>query len=99
VHEGLALNSLAVTLARLNRNDEARTALEESVLLNRQTGEQLLEAHALAALGDVHLAGRRFVAATECFEQSLQLRHTLCDAHGEERMRQRLEDVRTVREG
>ena len=96
VHEGLALNSLAVTLARLNRHDEARTALEESVALNRQTGEQLLEAHALAALGDVHLAGRRFAAAEECFEQSMGLRRALSDAPGEERMRQRIENVRNA---
>jgi serine/threonine protein kinase/tetratricopeptide (TPR) repeat protein len=96
VHEGLALNSLAVTLARLNRHDEARTALEESVALNRQTGERLLEAHAQAALGDVHLAGRRFAAAAECFEQSMGLRRALNDAQGEERMRQRLENVRNA---
>jgi tetratricopeptide (TPR) repeat protein/class 3 adenylate cyclase len=98
VHEGLALNSLAVTLARLNRHDEARTALEESVILNRQTGERLLEAHALAALGDVHVAGRRFTAAVECLEQSLQLRRLLADAPGQQRMQQRLEQVRTMME-
>jgi tetratricopeptide (TPR) repeat protein len=99
VHEGLALNSLAVTLARLNRHDEARTALEESVLLNRQTGERLLEAHALAALGDVQVAGRRFAAAVECFGQSLELRRLLADAPGQQRMQQRLELVRTMMEG
>jgi serine/threonine protein kinase/tetratricopeptide (TPR) repeat protein len=98
VHEGLALNSLAVTLARLNRHDEARTALEESVLLNCQTGERLLQAHALAALGDVHVAGRRFVAAVECFGQSLELRRLLADAPGQQRMQQRLEQVRTLME-
>jgi tetratricopeptide (TPR) repeat protein len=98
VHEGLALNSLAVTLARLNRHDEARTALEESVLLNRQTGERLLQAHALAALGDVHVAGRRFAAAVECFGQSLELRRLLADLPGEQRMQQRLEQVRTLTE-
>src|SRR5882757_315399 len=96
VHEGLALNSLAVTLARLNRHDEARTALEESVLLNRQTGEVLLEAHALAALGDVHVAGRRFAAAVECFGQSLELRRLLADTPGQQRMQQRLELTRTM---
>jgi tetratricopeptide (TPR) repeat protein len=96
VHEGLALNSLAVTLARLNRHDEARTALEESVLLNRQTGEVLLEAHALAALGDVHVAGRRYAAAVECFGQSLELRRLLADTPGQQRMQQRLELTRTM---
>jgi serine/threonine protein kinase/tetratricopeptide (TPR) repeat protein len=98
VHEGLALNSLAVTLARLNRHDEARTALEESILLNRQTGERLLEAHALAALGDIHVAARRFANAFECFGKSLELRRSLADVPGEQRMQQRLEQVRTMME-
>jgi tetratricopeptide (TPR) repeat protein len=98
VHEGLALNSLAVTLARLNRHDEARTVLEESVLLNRQTGERLLEAHALAALGNVHVAGRRFAAAVECFGGALELRRLLADAPGEQRMQQSLEEVLTMME-
>src|SRR3984893_6772043 len=96
VHEGLALNSVAVTLARLNRHDEARTALEESVTLNRQTGARLLEAHALAALGDVHVAGRRFATAIECFGQSLELRRVMADGPGQQRMQQRLEEVRTM---
>ena len=98
LHEGLALNSLAVTLARLNRHDEARTALEESVVLNRETGQRLLEAHALAALGDVHVVGRRFASAVECFEQSLELRRLVADAPGEQRMQQRLEQMRTMME-
>jgi tetratricopeptide (TPR) repeat protein len=96
VHEGLALNSVAVTLARLNRHDEARTALEESVILNRQTGARLLEAHAWTALGDVHVAGRRFATAIECFGQSLELRRVMADGPGQQRMQQRLEEVRTM---
>jgi tetratricopeptide (TPR) repeat protein len=98
IHEGLALNSLAVTLARLNRHDEARTALEESIVLNRQTGQRLLEAHALAALGDIHVAARRFASALECFGQSLELRRILADVPGEQRIQQRLEQVRTMME-
>ena len=96
VHEGLALNSLAVTLACLNRHDEARTALEESVILNRQTGARLLESHALAALGDVHVVGRRFTTAIECFGRSLELRRLMADAPGQQRIQQRLEEVRTM---
>jgi tetratricopeptide (TPR) repeat protein len=92
--EGLALNSIAVTLARLNRHEEARTVLEESVRLNRETGEQLLEAHALAALGDVWCAVSRFAAARECYEQSLSLRRVLGDRPGEGHLLQRLEDLR-----
>ena len=52
-HEGLMLNCLGLTLARLQRYDEARTVLEESVAVNRGNGERRLEAHALTALAEV----------------------------------------------
>ena len=51
--EALILNSMGVTLTRLHRREEARTVLDKSVALTRETGEQELEAHALAALGHV----------------------------------------------
>ena len=57
--EGLILNSLGVTLTELGRPEEARTALEESVAVSRRTGERLLEAHALAALGQVSRSSSR----------------------------------------
>jgi len=72
-----------VTLSRLHRHEEARTALEESVALNRERGERLLEAHALAALGDVWRARGRHETAETCFEQSLAFRRTLGDRRGE----------------
>jgi tetratricopeptide (TPR) repeat protein len=90
----LALNSIAVTLTRLNRHEEARTVLEESIELNRESGQQLLEAHALAALGDVWCSVPRFAAARGCYERSLSLRHALNDRAGEERMLQRLAQLR-----
>ena len=49
VEEGVILNSLGITLSKLNRPEEARTVLEESVTLNQETGQRLLEAHALTA--------------------------------------------------
>ena len=54
-HEAVILNSLGVCLTKLGRPDEARTVLEESLALSREIGERQLEAHALAALGQVAL--------------------------------------------
>jgi tetratricopeptide (TPR) repeat protein len=75
--EGLALNSLGVTLSRLSRHDEARTVLEESVALNESSGARLLQAHALSALAGVHQAGGRLEAAAACSERSSELRREL----------------------
>ena len=74
VHEGLMLNSIGVTLTRLRRYEEARTVLEEALVVNRETGERQLEAHTLASLGDVAQAGGRFEAAAEYFERSRSTR-------------------------
>ena len=54
-HEAVILNSLGVSLTKLGRPEEARTVLEESLALSREIGERQLEAHALAALGQVAL--------------------------------------------
>ena len=70
VQEGVILNGLGVTLSKLNRPEEARTVLEESVTLNRETGQRLLEAHAQAGLGHVSRSLGRFDRAAESFEQS-----------------------------
>jgi serine/threonine protein kinase/tetratricopeptide (TPR) repeat protein len=75
--EGLALNSLGVTLSRLNRHEEARTVLEESIALNERSGAQLLQAHALTALADVCEASGRRDAAADCRERSLALRREI----------------------
>lgn len=91
--EGLLLNSLGVTLARLDRCEEARTVLEQSVALNRDSGEKLLEAHALAALGDVRRARGALDAARECFEGAVALRRALNDDDGERHLLQRLAEI------
>ena len=72
--EAVILNSLGVTLTKLGRPDEARTVLEESLALSREIGERQLEAHALAALGQVSLNAHDLDGAAECFEQSRALR-------------------------
>ncbi len=75
--EGLALNSLGVTLSRLSRHEEARTVLEESIVLNESSGETLLHAHALGALADVCEASGRREAAADCRERSSELRRQM----------------------
>ena len=95
VHEGLMLNSLGITLGRLNRHEEARTALEDSVELNRATNQRLLESHALTALGDIHRIRQRSDLAHVCYGQSLALRRALNDAAGEALLIQRLAQLVT----
>ena len=91
--KALILNSLGVTLTKLNRPEEARTVLEESVALNRETGQRLLEAHALAALGHVSRALGRLDRAANEFEQSLELRRAAGDRVGEAWMRRRIAET------
>jgi tetratricopeptide (TPR) repeat protein/class 3 adenylate cyclase len=95
--EGLILNSLGVTLTRLNRPEEARTVLEESVTLNRSTGQPLLEAHALTGLGHVSRTIGRFDHALECFQASLDLRKAAGDRSGEAWMWRRLAETHIER--
>ena len=96
VQEGLILNSLAVTLTKLHRPEEARTALEESIGLCRECGQPLLEAHALAALGQVDRTIGRFDRAVQYFEQSREIRQTLGDRTGEGWMLHRIAETRAA---
>ena len=93
IQEGLILNSLGVTLSKLNRPEEARTVLEESVTLNGGTGQRLLEAHALAGLGHVSRTLGRLDRAVEHFEQSVELRHAAGDRIGEAWMWRRIAET------
>jgi tetratricopeptide (TPR) repeat protein len=70
-------------LGRLRRYEEARTALEDALAINRQSGERLLEAHTLAALGDVAHETGRFDAALAHFDASLAIRRQIDDRRGE----------------
>jgi hypothetical protein len=51
--------------------------LEESILLNRDSGEKRLQAHALEALADVCRASGRTEAASDCVEQAQAVRRAL----------------------
>jgi len=95
-HEGLMLNSIGVTLTRLQRHEEARTALDEALVVNRQSRQRLLESHTFAALGDLAQGVGRFEAAVEYFGSSLAIRRELDDQPGADAMRQRLASVRAA---
>jgi len=96
VHEGLILNCVGVALSRLQRYDEARTVLEESVALNRRTSERLLEAHALAALADISLRLGSSSQARALLAEALALRRQLGDEAGTAEMQRRLAELETA---
>ena len=95
-HEGLMLNCVGLALTRLQRYDEARTVLEESVAHNRGTSERLLEAHALAALADVSLRLDGAGSARELLEGALAIRQHLGDDAGTAELRRRLVDLQSA---
>jgi tetratricopeptide (TPR) repeat protein len=80
---GLMLNSVGVTLKALGRREEARTCLEQAIAFHREAEQPLLEAHALAALGDLHRESAELSAAERDYRRSLQLRRALGDRRGE----------------
>ena len=83
IHASLMLNSRGVTLKQLERHEEAARCLDEAVTMHRQTGQQQMEAHALAALGDVHVEMGLLEEALPYYGASLQLRWDLEDRKGE----------------
>jgi len=54
VQAAVMLNSIGKTLKDLRRYEEALVRLQEALDIDRETGQQLLEGHALAILGDVY---------------------------------------------
>ena len=81
--EGEQQNEVTLRLARL----------EEAVDVHRQTGQRMLEGHALAALGDVYFDLGQHEQALASYEASLQLRWALGDRRGEGWMLHRLAQV------
>jgi tetratricopeptide (TPR) repeat protein/class 3 adenylate cyclase len=88
--EGVILNSLGVTLSRLGRHEEAWRVLNESATLNEATGERLLLAHALAAMGDACAATERAADARRCYERAAAIRRDLGDAEAADRLARRI---------
>jgi len=80
---GFLLNSIAATLKSLGRLGEARERLEEALKLHRESGEQLLEGHALALLGDIHKSEGRLQEARHQYRCSLEIRRAIGDRKGE----------------
>jgi tetratricopeptide (TPR) repeat protein len=77
-------------LHRLGRRDEALMALAEGARVNEATGQQRLESHSLATLGDVLASVGRLEAAREAIEASLAIRRETGDRRGEGWMLERL---------
>jgi hypothetical protein len=90
---------MGVTLARLHRHEEARTVLEDSVALNRSSGEPLLEAHALAALSDVSVRLGKMENARDCLRQAAGIRRALGDATVADALLQQLASLRASPDG
>lgn len=88
--EGVILNSLGVTLSRLERHEEACRVLAESATLNEATGQRLLLAHALAALGDASAATGRPGDARGFYERAGAIRRDLGDAEAADRLARRI---------
>jgi tetratricopeptide (TPR) repeat protein len=80
---GFLLNSIAATLKSLGRPGEARERLEQALKLHRESGEQLLEGHALALLGDIHKTEGRLQEARDSYRCSLEIRRAIGDRKGE----------------
>ena len=94
---GLMMNSIGVTLSALGRSDAARVQLEGALLHHRGTGQPQLEAHALAALGDLSWEATDADAASEWYQRSLDKRRSLEDVRGEGWMLHRLARIRALR--
>ena len=90
--EGLILNSLGVTLSRLGRHEEACRVLEESAALNEATGERLLQAHALAALGNEYAATGHAADAQRFYHDAEVIRRDLGDVEAADRLAQRMQE-------
>ncbi|MGH9370786.1 MAG: tetratricopeptide repeat protein [Vicinamibacterales bacterium] len=65
----------------------------ETLGLRGRQQQMLLEAHALAALGDIWRAQGQLDSAALCFEQSLALRQAIGDQGGEGWMQHRLAET------
>jgi hypothetical protein len=80
---GLMLNSLAASLNAMRRHEEARRHLEEALPVHRRCGNQLLEGHACAMLGDIALELGEPDRALWLFTESHALREATGDRLGE----------------
>ncbi len=79
----MILNSLGVTLKQLHRYEDAVARLEEALQVHRQTKERLLEAHAMAALGDVFSDIGDHDRAIDQYQGSLEIRRAIGDQKGQ----------------
>ena len=87
---GQMMNSIAVSLSKLGRTSDARAKLREALVHHERTGLPQLEAHALAALGDLHWDAGEYTEAAAVYERSLAARTAAGDDRGQGWMLQRL---------
>ena len=92
-HTGLVLNSIAVTLSKLRRFDQALSKLEDAIRLNRENGQRVLEGHGLAARGDIFKETGKIEDAFDAYQASLLIREEIGDRKGEGWMLHRLAEV------
>ena len=79
VHQGLMLNSIGASHAKLGAFDEAISALEKAIQTHESTGEQRMKGHALATLGDAHRDQGNYGKALDHYSKSLQIRWDIDD--------------------
>ena len=77
------LNSIGVTLRRLERYDDALAYLQVALATNHQAEQMLLEGHGLAAMGDVYCDLGEPEQALERYQASLDIRREIGDQRGE----------------
>ena len=90
VHEGLMLNSLGVTLSRLQSARGSAHGARGERRAEPRDGRTLLEAMPSRRSATFTGCASAPTAARECFEQSLALRRALSDVAGEAQLLQRL---------
>lgn len=69
----LSLKALAHVVRDLERVDEALPMYEEAVALSREEGDDLLLAHTIRHLGDLHMQRGQVVDADRCYAEAISL--------------------------
>ncbi|SIO46044.1 tetratricopeptide repeat protein [Chitinophaga niabensis] len=93
VQEGLALNNLAALLHELSETEDAKTMMERSLAIARETNDQREVASRLNSLGKIVEGQHDHVRARALYEESLQLWKEMDDVVGEAQTLMNLTDA------
>jgi len=74
---------MGMTLKSLGRPEEALTALQEALELNRRTKQRKLEGHSLATIADIQSDLGQTKLAVVNYQQALQAKRETADTKGE----------------